>query len=113
MKLPTRDSEFELDDDMIEALSVRYPAIDVREESLKLYWWLMRKPSSRPVNMPRFVENWMKKAKPKTVKLQLVSGKMTPMEIEALGRKLGIPARAGEDYGPYLRRLQLAQEKIA
>jgi hypothetical protein len=113
MKLPTRDGEFDLTDDMIAALAIRFPAVDAREQCLLAYWWLMRCPARRPVNMPRFIENWIKKAKPKSAKPRLVSNQMSERDIDELGRKLNIPARAGENYPSYLRRLLAAQERSA
>ena len=113
MKIPLRDgTEFDLAP-FIDGFKAKYPHIDMPSELAKLHLWLHRNPASRPTMPFRFVENWLKKIQPKSVKLHLVNGKMSESEMLALGVKLGTNPRPGEGWEQFARRLRNLQDKSA
>ena len=112
MKLPIADNqEYDLSDDLIAGLQLKFAGIDVRSELLLMVLWLHKNPSRRPKLPLRFIEKWLAKSKPKTVKLHIVNGKLTENEIDALGRRLNMPARPGEGYPQWAKRLQAALDR--
>ena len=108
MKLPCSTGEFDLTDDMVAALQLKYPHVMVRDECLKASLWLYSRPSFRPVYPLRYLGNWLKKSKPKTVKLHIAGGKMSEHELLEAGRRKGIEPRAGESWVQFARRLEAA-----
>jgi hypothetical protein len=110
MIFPTSAGDFDLTDDMMAALALKYPHVAVRDECLKASMWLYRHPAVRPVYPIRYIENWLKKIQAKPQKMRSVGG-MTDSDIDAMGRRLGIQSRPGENYQQYLRRLQSAADR--
>jgi len=106
MNIPSHDGYFDLTDDLLSALKVKYPAVPVYDEMLKANLWLHKNPARRPKLMLRFLEKWLSKCKIKPVKIHLVNGKMTESEILALGRQKGLDPRPGESYEKFLQRLR-------
>lgn len=112
MILPYESGDFELTDDMIAGFQLEYPHVQVRDECLKASLWLYRHPSFRPVYPLRFLANWLKKLKPKTVKLHLAAGgKLTEHELIAMGQRLGLSPYPGESWVKFGVRVSAAQDK--
>ena len=106
MKIPLRDgSQFDLDP-FIDGFRAKYPHVDMTRELALLHLWLGKNPHAWPMKPLRFAENWLKKVKVKApVRL---AGGLTNQEIEEMGRKKGMPARLGESYPQWLRRMRAA-----
>ena len=62
--LAGRDKEVVISAETIMALEAKYPTMIVGVELAKMHLWLLNNPSRRPVKVLRFVESWLKRAKP-------------------------------------------------
>ena len=115
MKIPLRNGqEFDLDP-FIAGFKAKYPHItDMDAELAKMHLWLYRNPARHPMKPCVFVDNWMRKLKPKQVQLRSVGGKMTESELLNWARELGTQARPGEGWPQLAKRLsELADKRRA
>lgn len=67
MRLEAKGGAVDVGEDTSRALAAKYPAVDVDGELLKMHLWLLTNPGGRPVKIWRFVDNWLRRAKPKSV----------------------------------------------
>jgi hypothetical protein len=112
MKIPlSNGTEFDLDP-FIAGFKAKYPhVVDMDAEFAKIHLWLHRNPSRHPAAPFRFVDNWLKKLKPKMIKLHIAAGgKLTEHEVISLANKLGTQPRPGESYAQLAKRLSDMQE---
>ena len=107
MKIPLQDgSEFDLSP-FLDGYRAKYPQVqDMAGELAKMHLWLAQHPSKR-FKMPlKFVDNWLKKARPAKQALRVVgSAKMGEAELLALGRSMNESPRIGESWAQFGRRL--------
>lgn len=108
MILETKSGPYDLTDDLIAGLQLRYPAVNVRDECLKLAVWLVKNKSRRPANVIRFVENNLKRVKLRPIPIAKPIAEMTTFEVERLARCKGIAPRPGESYEQLARRVREA-----
>lgn len=107
MKLSGKTGEVELSTDTIAALKARFPTKNVERELALAHLWLLKNPSSRPVRMIRFLENWLRKADsvirpdPVVVAAWWVSDERTLNQ----GRALGLEPRPGESMPAFRDRI--------
>lgn len=107
MKIRLKDgTEFDLAP-FIDGFKARHPHVqDMSAELAKMHLWLARNPSRQPVSPYRFVDNWMKKIKPKPAKLHIVGSSMSEPEMLAAGQRIGISPAPGESWAQFGRRLK-------
>ena len=112
MKIPLRNgTEFDLAP-FIDGFKAKYPHVDMASELAKMHLWLHRNPASQPIAPFKFVDNWLKKLKPKQAQLRIVGGaKMTEHEVLALAQSMNVLPRPGESYPQLARRLALIADQ--
>lgn len=105
--LAGKNNEVAFDPQMIAALQSKFRTRDVRGELLKARLWLLRYPARRPVNVWRFVDNWLKRADavvappPVTVVAWWATDERTVQQ----GHALGLSARPGESMAQFRERV--------
>ena len=57
---------FQMTHQYYEELTKDYPILDVSLELKMMRQWLENHPSRRPIQMTRFISNWLARAKPRT-----------------------------------------------
>lgn len=109
MELQGRQGPLQLTDDLIAALQKRYPTRAVKDELLKAHLWLTRYEKRRPINVWRFVDNWLERA-PATVKPPTVVNAWwtTDERTINMGASLGLQARPGESMAAFRDRIAAA-----
>jgi hypothetical protein len=97
IKLWTKTTEVEIDEQTIEALQSKWPSRDVQVELKRMHLWLLRYPVRRPATIWRFVDNWLKKApaviRPPTI---VYAWWATDERTINQGAALGLEPRPGE-----------------
>lgn len=107
MNLPANCGDFDLTDDLITALKLKYPQIDVQRELYLMVLWLTKHRARRPKLMLRFIERWLSKCRPKVIKLSSVgTSQMSEYQLLEIGRSKGLSPRPGEGWPEFARRLQ-------
>lgn len=133
MKVFTRDGEFELTPEMLRGLAATYPAVNVRRELERIYWWSWKNESRRWQDPVRGIEAWMKRAtkfalesRSKNSRARAEADKQAYLSgvrpraivkdawwvsnegVEKRARELGLQARAGEGWAQFKARVQQA-----
>jgi len=118
MILLSSDGEFNLTEDMIQSLRLKFPHVDVDRELAGIHLWLHRNPSRRWKYPLRGIEKCLKKKEAKArangAKLHIVTSKQaekwweTEEATVAYAEKIGMPARPGETFAAWRKRLRAA-----
>lgn len=108
MWLSTARGAEEISETTISALQTKWPTKNVRSELDRAHLWLLRNAASRPANVWRFIDNWLRKC-PDVRKPQ-------PTIVEAwwtteartinYARSLGMEARPGESMEQFRDRIR-------
>ena len=102
--LPSQTGPVDITDDIIRALQLRYPGVDIEDNLILMKWYMVKTPSRIPKKLFRFMETWLKKQKPRpATKLRSM---MTEKQLLAEGQKNGIVPRPGEDWVSFDQRLR-------
>ena len=97
----------ELSTEVIRGLELRYPQVKVADELALMALWLAKNPSQRPKRVIRFVENWLKKSRPRlrAVPKQVSAWWTSEAGTMEQARLLGLSARPGEDMAQFRKRI--------
>ena len=115
MRIPSADGEYELSDELIQGLSLRYPNANVRDQLSLMALWLAKNPARRPKRVIRFVETWLKRASPKLRAVPKVipawwqSDEGTMRQAELLGMR----AKPGEEMRQFRERIMAKMKEAA
>lgn len=71
MRILTKDGEYEIAPDLVQAYKVAHPSIDVDRQFALMRIWLESNKAGRPKNPVRFVQSWFRRCK--TSRFQPVS----------------------------------------
>jgi len=114
MILQAKAGEVDISPDTIKALRLRYRSVDVESELLKAHLWLLRYPKRRPVNLFRFIDNWLSKA-PAVLKPDTVVTAWWSTEERTInqGAAIGLTARPGESMAAFKDRIANAMKGAA
>lgn len=108
-------ADYELPDEVISGLALRYPNTNVREQLSLMALWLAKNPSRKPKRVIRFVETWLGRASPKLkavpqkVPLWWQSDEGT-MKQAAI---LGLRAKPGEEMRQFRERVMAKMKEAA
>lgn len=107
MELHAKSGPIAIDDPVIRALQAKNPTKDVARELDAMALWLARHPGRRPVNIWRFIDNWLRKADAVIAPppAQVAAYWATPERTVNQGKALELPSRPGESMEQYRQRI--------
>lgn len=99
---------YELSEEIITGLCLRYPNVNVREQLALMALWLAKNPSRAPKRPIRFVENWLKKSTPKLRAVPKIVPAWWQSDSDTLkqGELVGVKPRPGEEMHEYRKRIR-------
>lgn len=115
MRLSSADGEYEIPEEVIAGLCLRYPQANVRDQLALMALWLAKNAARRPKRVLRFVETWLKRASPKLKAVPITVGGWWQSEEGTLrqAQLLGMSARPGEEMYEFRKRVADALKRAA
>jgi hypothetical protein len=110
MILFSKGTEIDINEQIILSLRAKWPTKPVENELHLMYLFLVRRPASRPVNIWRFIDNWLKKSPDIVRPLPNVGFWWTTDERTLnYGRGIGLEPRPGETMSAFRDRINAKQ----